>query len=305
MSNTISFAEILQKGLDKAMVAAATSGWMEANAGQVIYNGGNTIKIPKLSMDGLGEYGRTDGTGYTNGNVNFGYETKTMTQDRSRAFTFDAMDVDETNFELNAPVVLSEFQRTKVVPELDAYRYSSLATQFITAERVSYGYTPTASTIMATLKTQIDDVKDAVGDVELVCSISRTALSMLEQGTRLEKVLFNNGVIETEVSSIDGVALLPVPSARMKTAYTLYDGKTAGQEVGGFVAAETAKTVNWLIMPRTVPIAISKQDVPRIFDPTVNQNADAWKVTYRKYHDIWVMDNKLASCFVSIKEAQA
>ena len=26
----------------------AKTGWMEANAGQVIYNGGNTVKLPKI-----------------------------------------------------------------------------------------------------------------------------------------------------------------------------------------------------------------------------------------------------------------
>jgi hypothetical protein len=303
MANTISYATIFQKALDKQMVAAATSGWMEANAGQVIYKGGNTVKVPKISTDGLGDYDRS--TGYTGGSVTFEYETKTLTQDRSRSFMLDAMDVDETNFVLTASTVMSEFQRTKVVPEIDAYRYSSIATQLITASKVAYGYTPTAATIMATLKTQIDAVRDTIGDTDLVVSISRTVLSLLEQGTRLEKVLFSSGEIETEVSSIDGVPLLPVPSARMKTAYVFNDGTTTDQTAGGFTASDTASDVNWLIMPRTAPIAISKQDMPKIIDPATNQDADAWKIAYRKYHDIWIMDNKLEACYASIKQAQA
>lgn len=303
MANTISYATIFQKALDKQMVAAATSGWMEANAGQVIYKGGNTVKVPKISTDGLGDYDRS--TGYTGGSVTFEYETKTLTQDRSRSFMLDAMDVDETNFVLTASTVMSEFQRTKVVPEIDAYRYSSIATQLITASKVAYGYTPTAATIMATLKTQIDAVRDTIGDTDLVVSISRTVLSLLEQGTRLEKVLFSSGEIETEVSSIDGVPLLPVPSARMKTAYVFNDGTTTDQTAGGFTASDTASDVNWLIMPRTAPIAISKQDMPKIINPATNQDADAWKIAYRKYHDIWIMDNKLEACYASIKQAQA
>jgi hypothetical protein len=303
MANTISYATIFQKALDKQMVAAATSGWMEANAGQVIYKGGNTVKVPKISTDGLGDYDRT--TGYTGGSVTFEYETKTLTQDRSRSFMLDAMDVDETNFVLTASTVMSEFQRTKVIPEIDAYRYSSIATQLIAGSKVTYGYTATAATIMATLKTQIDDVRDAIGDTDLVVSISRTVLSLLEQGTRLEKVLFSSGDIQTEVSSIDGVPLLPVPSARMKTAYVFNDGATTDQTAGGFTAATTASDVNWLIMPRTAPIAISKQEAPKIIDPNINQDADAWKIAYRKYHDIWIMDNKLEACHVCIKQTEA
>lgn len=307
MLNTIEYASIFQKALDQQMVAGATSGWMEANVGQVIYNGGNTVKIPKTSSDGLGDYDRSNG--YTDGAVAFTYETRTLTQDRSRSFLLDSQDIDETNFALNASTVLSEFQKTKVIPEVDAYRYSSIATQLITAEQVAYGYTPDETTILSTLKSQIDAIKDAVGDVDLVVCISRVALGLLEQGTRgigLEKVLFmsDTPAIQTQVSSIDGVPLLPVPSARLKSAYVFNDGKTTGQTVGGFVPASTAQDVNWIIMPRTAPIAISKQEAPKIIDPQLNQDADAWKIAYRKYHDVWIMDNKIPSCYASIKQAK-
>jgi hypothetical protein len=308
--NTIQYATLFQRALDKQMISAAVTGWMEANAGQVIYNGGNAIKIPKVDMDGLGSYDRANG--YTGGAVTFGYETRTMTQDRSRSFSIDSQDVDETSFVLTSSTIMAEFQRTKVVPEIDAYRLSSLGTQFITAGKVAYGYTPDEASILATIKAEIDAIKDAVGDADLVIQISRPCLSLLEMGTKgigLEKVAFTfaNGEndIQTEVSSIDGVPLLPVPSSRMKTAYTFYDGKTAGQEAGGFVAAGTAKDMNWLIMPRTAPIAISKQDMPKIITPELNQDADAWKIAYRKYHDLWVMDNKLAACHVNVKQANA
>ena len=78
--NTIAYAEILQTALDKKAVADLTSGFMDANAGQVIYEGGKSIKIPKMSMTGLMDYDRDDG--YTKGSVTLEYETKTMTMDR-------------------------------------------------------------------------------------------------------------------------------------------------------------------------------------------------------------------------------
>lgn len=70
-------------------------------------------------MDGLADYDRQEG--YTDGAVNLKYETKTMTQDRGRRFTLDAMDVNESNFVATASSVMGEFQRTHVVPEIDAY----------------------------------------------------------------------------------------------------------------------------------------------------------------------------------------
>ncbi|MBN1042379.1 hypothetical protein FDB64_10810 [Clostridium botulinum] len=303
MANTIQYAQIFQKALDKQILAGSTSNWMEANAGQVIYKGGNSIKIPKLSTNGLGDYDRANG--YAGGAITFGYETKTMTQDRSRSFLLDAMDVDETNFVSTAGAVMSTFQSENVIPEIDAYRYSSLAQQIMAKDKATYGYTASATTIMNTLKTEIDTIKDVTGDVNLVCCISRLVLSLLEQGTRLEKVQFTSGDIVTEVSSIDGVPLLPVPSARMKTKYIFNDGKTSGQEVGGFKAADDAKDINWIITPRIAPIAVSKTDKPKIIDPESNQDADAWKIAYRKYHDLWITDEKIKASHVSIKQAKA
>lgn len=123
--NTIQTAAVIQSELDKAAVEQATSGWMEVNSSLVKYNGGSEVKIPELSMDGLADYDRQNG--FVAGGVNFKYQTKTMTQDRGRSFSFDENAVDETNFALTAATVMGEFQRTKVIPEIDAYRYSTIA----------------------------------------------------------------------------------------------------------------------------------------------------------------------------------
>lgn len=94
--NTIETATIIQSELDKAAVEQATSGWMEVNEKLVKYTGGAEVKIPSLDMDGMADYDRTNG--FVQGSVNFQYETKKMTQDRGRSFSFDENDVDETNF---------------------------------------------------------------------------------------------------------------------------------------------------------------------------------------------------------------
>ncbi|MFQ8729943.1 MAG: hypothetical protein ACLSAC_05190 [Enterocloster bolteae] len=44
-----------------------------------------------------------------------------------------------------------------------------------------------------------------------------------------------------------------MPSSRMKSKYVFQDGKTAGQEKGGFKAAEDAIDINWLITPQNAP----------------------------------------------------
>lgn len=302
--NTLAYATLFMQELDKQVVAGATSGWMEGNAGLVVYNGGNTVKIPKLSMDGLGNYDRS--LGFAQGAATLTYETQTMSQDRGRTFMLDAMDVNETNFVANASNLMGEFQRTQVIPEIDAYRYSAIAALAIAGSRASGGYTPAIADILSMLKADIAAIQDVVGTVPLVVTMSTATLNTLESSTELTRqlqVAAFSGDIQTEVKTVDSCPIIEVPSARFKTAYVMNDGKTAGQTAGGFVPAVGAKTINWIISAMNAPIAISKTDNMRIFSPDQNQTADAWKLDYRKYHDLWIKDNALPTIFVNVKEA--
>lgn len=305
--NTLEYAQILQTALDKQVIATATTGWMEANAGQVIYNGGNEIKIPELTMNGLGNYDRD--LGFVQGAATLSYKTKQLTQDRGRTFHLDRMDVDETNFIANATNIMGEFQRTMVVPEIDAYRYSSIAAQCIAKTGlVTFGYTASANDILSKIKADIYNIMDEAGEMPLVITVSGAIYGILSNSSEVQKQLsvidFARGDITTKVMSIDGIPIMPAPSSRMKTLYTMNDGKTAGQEAGGFVAAATAKDINWIVSPRTAPIAISKTEKIRIFEPDTNQKADAYKMDYRKYHDIWIKDNQIKNIRVNIKQVQ-
>lgn len=305
MANTIAYATLFQQALDKAAVAKLTSGWMDANAGQVIYNGGKEVKIPKMNMDGLGDYSRANG--FTQGSITLEYETKTMTQDRGRTFMLDSMDVNESNFVANATNAMGQFQATKVVPEIDAYRYSKIASLAVAGNVASGGNTIDETNVLALLKADITAIEDIVGDIPLVITMATPIAAILDQNEKISKRLdvteFTKGDIVTKVKSFDGHPIVKVPSARMKTAYTFYDGKSSGQTAGGFVAAAGAKNINWIITPMYAPIAVNKTDKIRIFDPSINQDADAWKLDYRKYHDLWIMDEALKICRVNIKEA--
>lgn len=303
--NTIAYATLFQKALDMQATAKLTSGWMDSNAGKVIYNGGKEVKIPKITMDGLGDYDRSNG--FTQGSVTLEYETKTMTMDRGRTFSLDSMDVNESNFVANATNVMGQFQATKVVPEIDAYRYSKIASLAIAGKVATGNNDITVNNIISSLKNDIAAIEDIVGEVPLVITMATPIASLLDLADDVKRVLsvtdFTRGTVSTKVKAIDEIPIIKVPSSRMKTKYTFYDAKTEGQTQGGFVAASDAKDINWIITPRYAPIAVNKTDKIRMFDPKVNQDADAWKLDYRKYHDLWIMDEELKLCRVNIKQA--
>lgn len=306
--NTLATATIFQNTLDQVAVQDATTGWMDANAGQVIYNGGSEVKIPKMNVQGLADYDRD--AGYVQGGVTLTYQTKQMTQDRGRKFQLDAMDIDENNFVTTAATVMGEFQRERVVPEIDAYRISSLVTAAIGAKKagmVEYGYVPGAANTSALrkLKTGISALRDVGYNGPLVVQATSAFILELELelAGKITNVTFSKGGIETQVPGVDGVPIIPTPSNRMYSAITLYNGKS-DQAAGGYTKGAKALDVNFFVCPRTTPVAVTKQDKMKIFTPDQNQDADAWKMNYRRYHDMWILDNKLDSLYVSIKDAK-
>ena len=302
--NTLEYAKIFQTALDKQIRENATTGWMEANAGQVQYNGGDEIKIPKMSLTGLGNYDRDNG--FPQGAVTLSYETMKMTMDRGRTFQLDAMDVNETNFVASAGTVMGEFQRLYVVPEIDAYRYSTIYTKANEAGNVRTGYTPAVKDILTALTEDIAKVEDKVGEnVQLVISMSIPARNILNQATGIERHIdvadFKAGDINMKVQRFNGIPIFGASSSVMKTAFD-YDAG-ASTTAGGFTPASGALGINWLIMLQTAPIAVSKTEKIRIFAPDTNQHADAWKLDYRKYHDIWIPDNKLDAIYACVGAA--
>lgn len=301
MVNTLEYAKIFQTELDKAAVEQATSGWMELNDKLVKYNGGSEVKIPKLDMDGLADYDRQNG--FVEGDVTLVYQTMTMTQDRGRGFTVDPMDIDESGVLDLMAQLIAEFQRTKVVPEVDAYRVSKIVKLAGDGRRAVYA--PAAGTILKKLLEDIGAVRDEIGgDEPLVMMVSGTVSTILNTSTEITKKLdvtnFARGELTTQVKALDGVPLLVAPSARMNSRITL-----AKNGKGGFAKATGAAAVNYILMPRRAPIAVSKTDNMRLFDPDTWQKANAWHMDYRKFHDLWIPENKLPGLRVSLAAADA
>lgn len=277
----------------------ATSSWMENNAIGVDYRGGKYVTMQEISTDGLGNYDRN--LGYPRGNITGAKKQYELTMDRGRDFLVDSADNDETGFLLTAANVAMEFQQSKVIPEVDCYRYSRIHTllKAYDSTKINNDAIPTDG-ITNLLLDDIATIRDSFGAVPLVITMSGITQKYFGRDfTRnLDYVNFARGALHTKVKALDGDPIMIVPSARLKTAYTFYDGVTAGQTAGGFVAAEGAKDMKWIITPITGPIAVGKIDKARVFDPETFQQADAWKFDYRLYHDLWMTDRALDATFI-------
>jgi hypothetical protein len=305
MANTIDYAVIFQQAIDMKTVQAATSGWMTGNAGQLRYEGGSSIKIPKLSTNGLADYDRANNKYPTSGAVTVGYETRTMSQDRAQEFRFDRYDVDETNFVLTAGNTLDVFQREHLIPEIDAYRYSAIYALLEAASTAAPNgisdYTPDADTIFAQFLKDIYTVMDQSGVTQdgMIATVSTPVMGLFEAALNnrhryLGETTVERGGVSFKVPSIDGIPIISVGSDRMKTGYVFGDGS--------FAPADGARDINWIICPRNAPIAVSKSGSLKITDPNTpgHTDGDCWVLQLRVYHDLWIPDNRLPNFIASV-----
>ena len=296
--NTLEFNTTMTRELDKAVVQKSATGFLADNALRAKFVGAKTVLIPDVDMSGLGDYDRDNG--FVGGSITVANQPYTLTQDRGRSFQLDREDEDETGIANLAGEVLAEFVRTKVVPEMDAYVLSNLATYAATEGQTLSGST---SDPYALFTDALSRVQDAIGyDEELVAFMDNTMLSALQKSEEISRSIlvsdFKKGEVNLKVRKLDGVSLLPVEKSRMKTAYSFLDGETEGEEAGGFAPADSAKSIGLLIMPKRAASLIKKTEKTRTFSPNQNQNADAYKIDYRVYYDVFVKNSLGGGIFV-------
>lgn len=248
----------------------------------------NEIIIPKISMDGLADYSRNGG--YVSGDVTLTNETVTFNYDRGRKFTVDAMDNEETAG-LAFGRLASEFIRTKVVPEMDAFRFAAYAgtagiSKVSTGATLSSGTDVLTALVNATNKMDEDEVP-----AERLLFITPTLYNLIYavDTTKSKEILASFSAVHK------------VPQSRFYTAIDLNDGTTSGEEAGGFVKATSGKDINFMIIHKPALLQYSKHTVNKIITPEANQESDGWLFFYRAYGLVDVYENKTAGIYLHHK----
>lgn len=290
MANNITLAQQFIPILDEVYKNASLTSKLDG-APELVSQGANAneLIIPKLSMDGLGDYSRNGG--YVSGDVTLTNETVKCNFDRGRMFTVDNMDNQETaNIAFGR--LSGEFIRTKVVPELDAFRFASYAG--ITG--ISVVETPVTladgAAVIAALRkavTKMDEDEVPTEDRHLFITPTLHGLIQDMDTAKSKEVL-------TRFSSVTDV-----PQTRFYTAIEQLDGTTTGETAGGFKKATGAADINFIIIHKPAVIQFEKHVAPKIITPDQNQNADAYKFGYRNVGIADAYENKLAGIYLHHK----
>jgi len=242
----------------------------------------NELIIPKISMDGLADYSRS--SGYVNGSVDFNFETVKCNFDRGRMFTIDSMDNIETMGMVFGKLA-SEFVRTKVVPELDAFRMAKYASL--------EGISTTDAADLSTGAAAISALRAAISKMSTDEVAENTRILFIETG--LKGLIDDLDTTKSKAVLNRFSQIIEMPQSRFYTAISQLTGATE-QEAGGYTRATGAHNIK--VVEPTAVIQFAKRVNTKIIDPDTNQDADAYKYGYRQVAIADAYENKVAGIYL-------
>lgn len=246
-----------------------------------------TVQIAKISMSPLADYDRS--TGFAEGDATLTWESHTFSYDRGRSFSIDAMDDAET-LGLAFSGVAGQFVRTQVTPEVDAIRFATYATK-------SANHATEASLDAETIDAAIVNGEATLQNGEVALSgaylfVNPNIYAAIKLSPSFMRTLEPSANPNRNFGSYDEMEVIVVPQSRFYTKVTVV-------AAGGYTKATDGYNINYMIINPNAVIQIIKHGRIRVFEPDVNQKADAYKIDYRIYHDAWVRDNGASGIYCS------
>lgn len=285
MANSIaSITKMLTQISEQIYGHDSLSAILDTQGVQIATEFGNakTVKVPHMETSGLGDYSPTNG--YGAGDATLTFVPYTLTKDRGKKFTLDAVDnIDSAGVAL--AMLESTFVRTKVVPELDAYRFA----QYATGAGAKASASLDATSVIPAIDTARASLFEAgVPEQNLFLFISSTCYTALKNAS--DKLRWGTGTaINREVETFDGVPVVKVPASRFMTAVTL--------GTDGYTNPASALALNFILMDKNAVLQIVKHNPSNLITPDANQSADGWLYKYRVYHDALIKDGKAVGIY--------
>lgn len=292
VNNSISLATKFVPFLDELYKRESLSSVLDTLPDRVNWVGARTAKVFKVDVDGLGNYSRNEG--FVPGSSDGTWETLTIEKDRGRSFTIDVMDNDET-LGMAMASTLSQFEKQAVIPEVDCYRFAKYAAGAGTTVTGTLSNSDDIPGLITTAQAAMDDKE--VPYEGRILFVNPTIYGYLKND--ITRYVDNSATdINRTVEMYDTLRVIRVPSGRFNTVCTLA-APTDASSTGGYTAAGV--DINFMIVHPSAVMQVIKHQIPRVFSPEVNQEADAWKINYRVYHDCWVLENHTYGIYVHKK----
>lgn len=295
MPNVINYADRFERILVQKYEAEATSNDLILSNPGVTFINAQTIKLPRLTLSGYKDHTRR--IGFNMGTISNDWEPKKLEHDRDIEFFIDPMDIDETNLAVSVANIQNVFETEQAIPETDSYRYSKIYSEYVT----TYGQTAdtttlTAENILATFDGWMEAMDDEGVPYEgRILYVTPTTYKLLKEAQGIERFINVSPearYVNRNVSTLDDVRIITVPSGRMKTAYDFSDG---------CVPADGAGQINAILVHPNSVVAREKYDYIRLFTPgSDSRTGDGYIYQNRKYGDLFLLEKRLAGVQLNV-----
>ena len=183
----------------------------------------------------------------------------------------------------------AEFIRTKVVPELDAFRFAAYCG-----------------------KTGVTKVEGALADGSAVLQALRAASTALDEAEvpLTERYLFITPSLHGMVQDLDTTKsrevlnnfakITDVPQTRFYTAIKQLSGAST-ESAGGYTKGDGAAELNFMVIHKPAVIQYTKHTAPKIIEPSVNPDSDGYIFGYRMVGIADIYANKTAGVYAHHK----
>lgn len=295
------------------------------------------VKIASMLMDGLSDYYQTqqDSVGYVNpatlrpadtdeahyaayagnldtgsrdgfriGGVDVKWEIFRLQWVRGKQFRIDYIANEET-----AGIIignaLEEFHRLKVIPEVDAARFSFIADQAAASLGNLKAETVDDDEIISLFNGVFEWMfENGVPEEEQVIFVNPSVMTKIRNTTELTKFLTQGDYrseagLDFTVEKYMGRPIVQVPSDRFFTNILITQN--------GYRPTSSSKVINFMVVSTKATVPVRKLEYEKIYGPELSGLAGfhGYIINYLLYHGIFVPRNKVPGVYVSVSQTDA
>lgn len=185
------------------------------------WTGAHTIKVYKVTTSKMNDYKRNPVEGFTGSrygeikDLDATTEEFTLKKDRSFTFVIDKLDKDETAQQLSAASALARQQREVVIPEVDSYVYSVMATGAGTAPEAAALTSENIYSEILKANKALDDAEVPETGRQLIVTPDTHTLMKQCKDITMETNIGNDLRLKGVISNLDGANVIKVPVVRL------------------------------------------------------------------------------------------
>ena len=325
MSNVIELiTKYSPQAWDTVYKQEAMSSFLDAPKEYVSFTGAKTVKIAKWQNGGLKDYYRNNlgdtrvpvspdggvdfvgaaGFGYQRSSARLVWEEFTLKADRAAAFQLEYFDNEEAGGNLIANGT-TEIARTAMIPEIDAYCFSTIASYCSKAlgNLVEEDITTKPLAALNAAFLYFDNNEVPVQDQ--IIYASPKFLNALRQTDEVTKFLgqtdFGGKDVNFQITVYQGRKIVHVSPERLRTNIQLF-----GQE--GYSWGKDSQEINFLAVSKSAVFHVVKYEKVKIIEGDLNlagNGFDGYTIYTRVYHDTFVLDNKRTGIYCSVATSKA